>query len=457
MGVDLVVRNATLLTPDGRIGPGAGVAVDDGVIAAVGFDDRLPSADEVVDAGGDFLVPGIVDCHIHNRVPGLEHKEDWTTATAAAAAGGVTTVVGMPNTDPIIDSPDRLRDKLAAGEADAIVDFGTHAVITGGNIDQIDALAAAGATGFKVFLGTTVGGIAPPDDGELLEAMAAVAESGRRLGFHEENDEIVSRWTERFRREGRDTPLDHARSRPVIAEREAVSRTIQFADWTGARVHMFHVSAGSVAEIVAAGKADGVDVTAETCPHYLWFTEAVLGEKGNVAKVQPPLREAAERDRLWEQLGRGIDCIATDHAPHTDEEKGMDDPFGDTWSAASGFVGLETEVAAMLTFVADGRLRPEDWIDLHSRRPAQIWDLYPEKGSLHVGTDADLTLVDPGAEWTLDDRKALHSKSTVTPFEGETFVGRVTGTFVRGDRVYDGETVLGDPGHGRPIGTTAGG
>lgn len=451
MPVDLVVENATLLSPDGRVGPDAGIAVDEGTIVALGRADRLPAAEEVIDAGGNLLTPGVIDCHIHCRVPGLEHKEDWATATAAAAAGGVTTVVAMPNTDPIIDRPSRLREKFDAGERDAIVDFQSYAVITSDNLDRIGALAEAGALGFKVFLGTTVGGIEPPSDGELLEAMERVGRTGRRLGFHEENDAIVSYYAEAFREAGRNAPIDHARSRPVVAEREAVARTILFAETTDTRIHMFHVSAGSVAELVADAKTAGVDVTAETTPHYLWFTEDVLREKGNVARVQPPLREAAERARLWEQLGTGIDCLATDHAPHTDGEKGMDDPFGDTWEVASGFVGLETEVAAMLTFVDEGRLSLEDWIDLHARQPAKIWDLYPRKGSLHVGTDADFTVVDPSAEWTLSDRETLHSKGTVTPFEGESFVGEVTHTFVRGELVYDGTEVIGPPGHGRRV------
>ncbi len=451
MAVDLVVHNCTVVTETGRV-PDAGVAVEDGTIVAVGRPDRLPAADRRFDADGKLLVPGIVDAHIHNREPGLEYKEDWESATRAAAAGGVTSVVGMPNTDPIVDRPDRLELKLERGDRSAHVDFGSFVVITSENLGEIPALADAGAVGFKIFLGSTVGDVPAPTDGEILEAMEAVRETGKRLGFPEENGEIIDHYTRRFREAGRNRPIDHAHSRPVIAEREAVERMTTFAEETGASIHMYHVSSGSAAAAVARGKDRGVDVTAESCPHYLWFTEEVLERKGNVARIQPPIRDAEQHEMLWEVGidGGAIDSIATDHAPHTPEEKGAAEPFGDTWEAAAGFVGLETEVPVMLTFVADGRLRLEEWVRRHSSEPARIWGLYPRKGSLQVGTDADFTIVDPDHEWTLDASE-LHSKHPVTPFEGETFTGKATATVVRGEVVYADGEVRGDPGYGRRL------
>ncbi len=451
MTVDLVVRNCTVVTPAGRT-PAAGIAVEDGTIVAVGRSDRLPDADRVVDAKGNVLVPGIVDCHIHNREPGLEYKEDWESATRAAAAGGVTTVVGMPNTDPVIDRPDHLELKFERGEASAHVDFQSYAVVTSENIDQIPAIDEAGALGYKIFLGSTVGDVPPPNDGEILEAMERIGETGKRLGFHEENGEIIDHYTEQFQAEGRNEPIDHSHSRPVIAEQEAVERMITFAAETDAKIHMFHVSSGSAAEAVARGKARGIDVTAETCPHYLWFTEEVMREKGNVARVQPPIRDADEQDRLWNALEEGtIDCIATDHAPHTPAEKKVDDPFGNTWDAISGFVGLETEVPAMLSFVDQGRFTLEEWVYHHATRPAQVWGMYPQKGSLQVGTDADFTIVDPDREWTLADCETLHSKNCVTPFEGESFTGKAVTTVVRGEVVYEDGDVVGESGYGTRV------
>jgi len=449
MTADLVVTDCTIVTPAGRT-PESGVAVSDGEIVAVGRPDQLPDADRTIDAEGNVLVPGIIDCHIHNREPGLEYKEDWESATRAAAAGGVTTVVGMPNTDPVIDRPEHLALKLERAEASAYVDFGSYVVVTSENLKRIPALDEAGALGYKIFLGSTVGDVPPPNDGEILEAMHAIRDTGKRLGFHEENGEIIDHYTEKFQAESRNEPIDHAHSRPVIAEQEAIERMITFAEETGVKIHMYHVSSGSGAKAVARGKARGVDVTAETTPHYLWFTEEVYREKGNVARIQPPIRDANERERLWRVGidGGAIDCVATDHAPHTDEEKGVDDPFGNTWESISGFVGLETEVPVMLSFVDEGRLTLEEWVDLHSRRPAQVWDLYPKKGSLQVGTDADFTIVDPDREWTLEDRETLHSKTTVTPFEGESFVGKALTTVVRGEVVYDDGELVGKSGYG---------
>lgn len=455
MQVDLVIKNCTIVTPEGRIGPNAGVAVDNGKIISVGRDDYLPKGDKVIDARGNYLSSGVIDCHIHNRSPGLEYKEDWETATRAAAAGGVTTVNGMPNTNPIIDAPEHVHTKTELGERNALVDFQFYAVITSDNYDQVHELNDAGVVGYKVFLGTTIGAIPPPTDGELLEAMDQVAETGKRLGFHEENDQILSHLAERFKTEGKNDPIHHSWSRPPITERESISRTTLFADEVGAKIHMFHLSCGSGAKIVRRAKARGIDVTAETMPHYLWFTEDVMREKGNVARIQPPIRDEKERELLWKEVlndNGGIDCIATDHSPHTDEEKGMDNPFKDTWEVISGFVGLETEVPAMLTFVNEGRLNLEQWIDLHSTQPAKIWGMYPEKGSLKIGTDADFTIFDLDRQWTLDDRHTLHSKNTVTPFEGESFTGKVTKTIVRGELVFDeDEGVLGEPGFGTRV------
>ena len=452
MTFDLLFTNGTVVTAEGRLGPEAAVAVRDGEIAAVGRADALGPADHEVDLGGDLLVPGVVDCHVHTRSPGQEYKEDWETVTRAAAAGGVTSLLAMPNTDPIIDRPERVETVFELADENALVDFGSYAVVTSENLDEIAGLDAAGVAGYKVFLGTTVGDIDPPDDGELVEAMRRIEATGKRIGFHEENDEILQYETARAKAEGRNRPIDHARSRPVLAEAEAVSRTTLFSERTGCPVHMFHVSSGTAADVVARAKARGVDVTAETTPHYLWFTEEVYERVGNVARIQPPIRDADERDLLWERgvADGGVDCLATDHAPHTPEEKGLGDPFGNTWDSISGFVGLETEVPVATTFVAEGRLSLEAWVRMHSTRPAQVWGMYPQKGSMKVGTDADFTVVDPDREWTFD-AEAGHAKHNVTPFDGESFTGSVSMTVVRGTVVYEDGSVCGNPGYGERI------
>ena len=450
MQADLVIKNCTIVTPDGLM-ENAGVAAKDGKIVAVGSSDALPSGSREIDATGKYLTSGIIDCHIHNREPGLEYKEDWGTATQAAAAGGVTTVIGMPNCIPVIDAPEHLKLKFEKGEEKAYVDFQSYVVITSDNAteESVNALNEAGCVGYKVFLGTTIGAIPPPNDGELLDAMHAIAKTGKRLGFHEEDDEILKHYEAQFIEQGLNDPIYHSWSRPPVCEREAVGRTILFSEHTGCPIHEFHLASGSGAQMVLDAKKKGINVTAETMPHYLWFNEEVMRDKGNVARIQPPIRDQIEQDMLWDIgiHGGGIDCIATDHSPHTDEEKGMDDPFQNTWNVISGFVGLESEVAAMLTFVNDGKLTLEKWVDMHSKRPAEIWGMYPEKGSLRIGTDADFTVFDLNETWTMD-RKNLHSKNTATPFHGETFKGRATMTVVRGKVVYEDGKVVGERGFG---------
>ena len=448
--VDTVFVGGTVMDAGGRYRPGTGIAVSDGVIVAVATEERLPPADRTVDIDGKLLTPGIVDDHIHHRVPGQEYKEDWETATCAAAAGGVTTVVGMPNTDPIIDRMDVVETTFEAAGADAHVDYQLHVVVTSDNLDRLEALADAGIAGFKVFLGRTVGGIEAPNDGELLDAMETVADLGKRLGFHEENDEIRHHREWQYRDEDKTAAIWHNRSRPPIAEAEAVSRVCLFADHTGCPVHMFHLSSGSAAQRLAEWREKGVDATSETCPHYLWFTEDIVEKRGAQARVQPPLRSKDERDRLWAvgMDGGAVDCIATDHAPHTDAEKALEDPDQTVWETSGGFVGVETQVPAMLTFVDEGRLSLRRWVAMHTKRPAEIWGMYPQKGSLAVGTDADFTVVDPDERWTLD-RETLHSKNTPTVWDDASFVGAVEMTVLRGEVVYDGDRVIGEPGDGR--------
>lgn len=453
MAVDLLVHDARIVTPESPLPPKTGIAVDEGKIVAVGHVDTLPEANEVHDADGNLLVPGIMDCHVHTRSPGHEFREDWTTITQSAAAGGVTSVIAMPNTDPIIDRPEHLETVYGLIEDNAVVDAQSYGLLTADNIDYLKPLVDAGVPGFKCFL--VEGGqyaFSSPNDGELHESMQVLSDLDTRVGFHEENSDIVYHYVEKFNEEGRNHPRDQPHSRPVISEVEAVSRVCLFSDDTGCPVHMVHLSSGSAAEIIADAKDDGVDVTAETMPHYLQFNESVMDRQGNAARVNPPIRTEEERQLLWEvgMEGGAIDCIATDHAPYTDEEKGMDDPFQNTWDVKSGFVGVETEVSAMHTFVDEGKLSLERWADMHSRRPAQIWGLYPQKGSLQIGTDADFTILDPEQERTVD-RDKLRSKSRVTPYHGDTLTGKVTTTVVRGTVVFDDDEVTADPGHGTVI------
>lgn len=445
--VDLRLENASLLTPSGLVTGDYGVAIDGGTIAAAGETDSLPSARRTIDLDRQVLAPGIVDEHVHDRSLGQTHKEDWATLTRSAAAGGVTTVLGHGNTDPYVERPVDVERKLGLADRDALVDFGCFAWVTEENYRALAPLAAAGAVGFQASLAEH-----PLDSGELLTAMANCAETDRRLGIHVEDGAILdSPWTT-DRTSDEDRPIDHCRGRPPVAERVGARTAVELARETGCPLHVFQVSAGSTLDSLARAKREGLDLTIETCPHYLRFSDAEMARRGSVAVVSPPLRSEAERELLWERgIEDGVvDCIGTDHAPHTDTEKHVEDPFGSIRGVSHGFVGLETAVPMLLTSVSQGRLTLTEWIRLHSELPARTWGLYPTKGSLQVGTDADITVVDPDREWTFD-RTTLRSKGTVTPFDGERFRGAVTMTVVRGEVVYEDDEVVGDPGWGARV------
>jgi dihydroorotase/allantoinase len=442
--VDLRIEDASLLKPRGLVDGDNGVAIDGETIVAVGRTDSLPPARQTIDCEGKIVAPGIVDEHVHDRSLGQSHKEDWETLTRSAAAGGVTTVLGHGNTDPFVERPGDIERKLDLAARDAIVDFGCFAWVTQENYDQLDPLAEAGAVGFQASLAEC-----PLDSGQLLTAMEHCVPTGRRFGVHVEDGAIIDSQRATVEASSEGTPIDHCRGRPPVAENVGAMTVVELARETGCPIHVFQVSAGSTLDPLVRAKRDGLDVTVETCPHYLQYTEAEMAQQGSVAVVSPPLRSAAERERLWIQGIDGgiVDCLGTDHAPHTNAEKHVDDPFGSIRGVSHGFVGLETAVPMLLTFVARGRLSYTQWIRLHSEMPAHAWGLHPEKGSLNVGTDADIVIIDPNRDWIFDSTN-LRSKGTVTPFDGERFRGAVTATIVRGEIVYDDGTVIGDPGWG---------
>ncbi len=442
---DLVIRGGTLVTEAGET-PGA-IAIKDGAILSLGADDAMPAAAETMDATGLHILPGAIDVHVHFREPGYTHKEDWATGTAAAAMGGVTTVFEMPNTDPPTGTPDALRIKQKAAEK-AIVDFGLYGLLAEDNLDQLDALMDAGVAAFKCFMGNTFGNLPSPSTAAMLEGFEIIARRGLRIALHAETASI-NKWREaKLKAAGRHDALAHLHARPAIVAIEAVSRAAVLAEWTGARIHVLHISSADELRPLAEAKARGVDITGETCPHYLLFDETAYDTLGSVIRVNPPVREAHHRDGLWAGLADGtIDMIATDHAPHTPEEKTQND----IWVADCGFPGVETQVPLMLTQVHEGRLSLTDYVRLSSAAPARTFGLYPRKGALMPGSDADLAIVDLTRRQTIR-ADALHSRGKITPFEGFEVVGVPIHTLVRGRFVMRDRTLVpGCEGWGRSV------
>lgn len=439
--VDLVIRGGKIVSPHGIVA--AGLAVQDGVIVAVAEDNALPDARQIVDAAGRHIIPGVVDPHVHFRSPGFEYKEDWASGTAAAALGGVTTVLEMPNSDPPTSTLDGLQVKQSIAARNAHVDYGLYAMLGEGNLGDIPNLARHGVIGLKCFMGNNP--IGQCDDGALLDGFEIAADLGLRVAVHAENATIIERRSARLRASGRCDPLAHLESRPSVCAVDAVGRVIAFAEAAGSRVHITHESCQDTLPLIRSGKARGVEVTAETCPHYLFLTAEDMKARGPVLRVNPPIREAGHADGLWAGLVDGtIDMLATDHAPHSTAEKIADN----IWECWSGFGGLETALPLMLTEVHRGRITLPQYVSWACLAPAKVWGLYPRKGILRVGADADIVILDLEHEDTIRGER-FHSKSKLTPFEGMRIHGRPLWTIVRGRVVVREGAFQGQPGWGR--------
>ncbi len=445
MPVDLIVKNGTIVSPAAsRRGH---LLIQDGKILGISVRDDLPDAKRTIDASGLHVLPGLIDPHVHFRVPGLEYKEDFNTGSQAAAAGGITTVIDMPNVVPLTSSVAGFEAKVAAVQGTSYVDFGVYAVIVEGSLREILPLAEAGVVGYKIFLGETVGNIPAPQDGEIIDAWRIMAETGLRCGVPAEDNGIIHYRRKLLQASGRTDPLAHLESRPAVAEAEAISRAILFAREAGSKLMIFHMSAAEGVDLLRRGKDAGVDVMGETGPNYLLMEgeDMVRMRLGSLLKINPPVRSREHADALWRGLLDGtIEVLGTDHSPHTREEKMFDNPMGDIWTAAAGWPGVETNVPLMLTQVNAGRMTLNHYVKVQAEGPARAWNLWPRKGHLGCGADGDVTIVDVRRESTIDQER-LHSKNKFTPFHGFRVKGLPVYTIVRGRVVMENGEIVGTP------------
>lgn len=449
MKADLVVKNGWVVTPEGIFRGGVAIAGEEFV--AIGTDDSLPEAKEVIDTKGKHILPGIIDAHVHFREPGVTYKEDFGTGSTAAVCGGVTTVVDMPNVIPPTTDAEQVKVKQRLAEEKSLVDFGITGVVVQTNTDDILPMAEAGVVGYKIFFGETIGNLPFPDDGMCQEAFANFAKSKLPIGVHAENRQIMNYWTNKLKAEGKTAPVFWESSRPALCEAESVAHSIFLAETFGAKLHIFHMSTKQAAHLVRDAKARGLRVTAETGPHYLLREAKEMAEFGPLLKMNPPVRTKDHSDVLWDGLLNGyVDILATDHSPHTFEEKGTDltgkllKPS--IFDCISGFCGVETAVPLMLTQVNKGRLSLTQYVKVACENPAKVWQFYPKKGAIRLGSDGDLTVVDMDKEGTIDANK-LHSKNKPTPWHSWKVKGLPVLTIVRGHvQMRDGEPI------GKPIG-----
>ncbi len=449
--MDLVVKGGQVWTPGGMLR--AEIAIDHGKIAVICSEAAVPAAAKVIDAQGHVVIPGLVDTHTHHREPGFTHKEDLTTATQAAAAGGVTLTVGMPNVNPPTNTLDRFKDVIEISKKKAIVDFNHNP--SGTVPEEIPRLADAGCLAFKIFMVKDTGrdyphmpGIGLHNHGELFRCFEAVAKTGLPLMVHPHDQDLMDVIEQRYwLREDR-SPQAYAkayREFDGIIWDTAIATILRFQKATGVKLHILHMSTPGGLEMVRRAKEEGRSVSCEVNPWALF-----LGSWENVKRIGPYCLgfwvPEEHVEALWEGIHDGtVDLVGTDHAPHTREEKEIG--WTDMWRSPGGEPQIQDYLRLFLTEVNRGRLTLDQVVRLTSYNPARRFGVYPRKGVIQVGSDADLVIVDMTKEETIQN-KTTYTKVGWTPYDGQKVKGVPIATIVRGKVVMENGNVIGKPGDG---------
>jgi len=448
---DILVQGGTLVSEHEVLT--ADLAIVDGRVAAIVEPGATGiQAETRVDARGKLVLPGLVDGHVHFNEPGRAHWEGFATGSAAAAAGGVTTFLDMPlNNDPPTLDGASLALKAEAVADRSVVDYGLWGGIVPGNLDRLGELEDGGVVAAKAFMcHSGLDGYPGVDDAALYGALRRGAELGMVVGLHAESDGLTSALGREAQGVGRHDPRAWATSRPPFTEVEPVRRALYLAGEAGASIHFVHLSTPMSVREVAAARANGVQATLETCPHYLALDEDDLARLGPYGKCAPPLRPRRLVEELWREVLAGrVDLIASDHSPCPPEEKerGRDD----IWRAWGGLHGVQTLLPVLLDEGVHRRGLPLPLlVRLTSAAPARRYGLYPKKGALLVGSDADFAIVNLDAEWSLE-ASMLKTRWPISPFVGRRFRGRIEATFLRGTAVCRAGNLVVEPGFGRRL------
>jgi len=443
MFADIVLKNAKICLASGIVR--AGLAINDGKIVKIAKETNLPSASERIDLNGCLVLPGVIDAHVHMRDQDLEYKEDFFTGTCAAASGGVTTILDMPNNVPVTMSLDSLKKRAEIAARKSIVNIGFYSAFPE-KLGEMNEIVKWGVKGFKIFLSRKIGGLNPEDDESLLEGFRKAAMLDIPVLIHAEDKGFLESKIEELKRMGKSDVSAFSEAHSVYSEAKAVRRVVKIAEMSDAHIHICHVSAGQSVDIISSAKHAGIKVTCEVTPHHLLLSSRESEVFGCVALTNPPLRSEEDQRSLWSALKNGmVDIIASDHAPHALYEKKKDS----IWEAATGFPGLETMLPLMLTQVNKGCLSLSELTRIMSRRPAEIFKI-EKRGILDEGYFADFIVVDMKKEWKIDSSK-FYSKANFSPFDGQIVKGRVIKTFVNGELVMDEGEIVGKPGGGKII------
>jgi dihydropyrimidinase len=447
---DLLVRGGTLVTP--RAVRRADVRCREGRIADVG--ENLEARGEtVLDAGGTLVLPGVIDPHLHFALVAAPHRtaDNFASGSAAALAGGVTTFIDFAHQhagDRLEEAVDRRLEEAAGSRAD----YSLHVIVTDVSAHQLDEIPALTDRGFasaKVYTTYRAAGFFC-DDYAILALMRAAAAAGWIVMIHCENDAIVEGTRAMFVAEGKTDFTYHARSRPPIAEIETVQRMIMLARETRCPIYPVHLSAGESAHLVASARAQGLPVVGETCPQFLVADDSVYDTARAARFIHtPPLRSTEDQRVLWEELkGGGLQTVASDHCGYTLAQR---TDYGDITKVAPGIPGTETLLPLVFTYgVCREKLSLTDLARICCENPARTFGLYPRKGAVREGADADLVLYDPSTRATIQDDQ-VRSAAAYSPYQGMDVEGRVVATVLRGEVAYDGDAVTAPQGNGRLI------
>jgi dihydroorotase (multifunctional complex type) len=392
------------------------------------------AGEEVIDAGGRLVLPGLIDSHVHFRDPGGTHKEDFLTGTQAALAGGVTTILDMPNTQPPTVNRERLAEKAALAAEKAVVDYGFYLGATESNVEEA-ATASDAAVALKLYMGFSTGSLLVTEFAPLYRHFSTFP-LHKPIVVHAEDEQSLKYFAALH-------PRDHNHARPALSAQIAVSRALAIAEKTGRALHIAHTTTARELELIREAKQKGVHVTCEVTPLHLFLSEEDQHRLGNFGKVNPPLRSESDRAALWTHFDT-IDTIATDHAPHTRAEKNQ--PYE---QAPSGMPGVQTMLPLLLTAASEGMVTLNEIVKRCVVHPARIFGL-KTKGALEIGKDADIVLVNPRVEYELTDEQML-SKCGWTPFAGRKVTGRIEQVFLRGSPAYERGRCLLKPGSGKPV------
>ncbi|MEM2119336.1 MAG: dihydroorotase family protein, partial [Candidatus Bathyarchaeia archaeon] len=406
---------------------------------------KMPKAERKINLEKLLVLPGLIDAHVHLRDEGKSYKEDFYSGTAAAAAGGFTTVLDMPNNDPVTMSAKTMRNRMETAENKILVNVGFYSEFPK-KLKEIPEIVAEGPVGFKLFLAEQIGGLNIDDDIAVIEAFKTISQFGVTVAVHAEDKTMLEKSKEKLLKAQRNDVRAFLEAHSENVERVAVERVLKIAQQTNAHTHICHVSSKDALQEIRKAKEKRGSVTCEATPHHLLLTEDFLNKIGTLAITMPPVRSQSHAEALW--LGikkRWIDVIGSDHAPHTLAEK----KAANVWEAKVGVPGLETTLPLLLTAVKQKRLALSELLRLTAENPAKIFGL-KKKGSLKVGNSADLAVVSLKRKFKIDS-SAFYSRAKFSPFDGWKVEGKAVKTFVNGQLVMDEGSIVGKPGTGKII------